>query len=435
MANQKSSLPSLLRSFPALQQQESAKHRAARQPRLGCTIIAKNYLPAARTLIRSIARTDPGLRWVVLVIEPLDGYIDPEKQPFEILQLSDLRIPDIHALCMRYTLTELATAVKPRLLKLLFERTGCDNLLYLDPDILVLNSLEPVYARLARSSILLTPHITRPVVDRATPSELTHLRCGLYNLGFLGVANTAAADGMLDWWEKHLFESCYFRPQQGVFVDQKWMDLVPLLFPDVGIVSDPGWNVAFWNLQERHIKLGTQMSANGEPLRFFHFSGYDAGQPDAISKFQDRFEMTKIGAVARLFSLYRTLLLEEGHAEASAWPYFYNSFDNGVPVTLFVRDLYDSIGLERRRFRNPFNTKQTGSFYAWMNAPVAGEGTEAPFISNALHYLWKTSGALQRQFTDILGNGRDAFLNWAATHVDPRIYPIALWRQTGSQQG
>lgn len=435
MANPKSSLPSLLRSFPALQQPKTARGSATRETRLGCTIIAKNYLPAARTLIRSIARSDPGLRWVVLVIEPLDGYIDPQRQPFEILQLSDLQIPDIQALCMRYTLTELATAVKPRLLKVLFERTGCDRLLYLDPDILAFSSLKSVYARLAKSSILLTPHITRPVVDGATPSELTHLRCGLYNLGFLGVADTKVAHGMLDWWERHLFESCYFRPQQGVFVDQKWMDLVPLLFPGVDVVSDPGWNVAFWNLQERHIELGPQLSANGAPLRFFHFSGFDARHPDVISKYQDRFDMKKIGTAARLFSLYRALLLEEGYEEASEWPYFYNSFDNDVPVTLFIRDLYNSVGPERRRFGNPFETRRADSFHAWMNAPVGGKRMAPPYISNALHYLWKSSAALQRQFTDIMGDGRDAFLHWAAAHVDPRIYPIALWRQTGMQRG
>jgi len=435
MADLKSSLPTLLRSFPALQQRRPAKRGTTRQSRLGCTIIAKNYLPAARTLIRSIARSDPRLSWIVLVIEPLEGYIDPDKQPFEILQLPDLQIPDIQALCMRYTLTELATAVKPRLLKVLFERTGCDSLLYLDPDILVLNSLEPVYDRLGANSILLTPHITRPVADGATPSELTHLRCGLYNLGFLGVANTEAAHSMLDWWERHLFESCYFKPQEGVFVDQKWMDLAPLLFPGVEVVSDPGWNVAFWNLQERHIKLGPQLSANGAPLRFFHFSGYDARQPDLISKYQDRFEMRKIGAPAKLVSLYRALLLEEGYERASRWPYFHNFFDNGVPVTLFIRDLFNSIGPERRRFGNPFATKRADSFHAWMNSPVDSEGAAAPYVSNALHYLWKSSAALQRQFTDILGDGRDAFLHWAAANVDPRIYPIALWRQTSMQQG
>src|SRR3990167_1702999 len=88
--------------------------------RVACTIIAKNYLSQARVLVRSMMRTDPDTKWFVLIVEPIDGFIDPDNEPFEILQLSDLSIPGLTQLCMRYTLTELATSVKPRLLEVLF---------------------------------------------------------------------------------------------------------------------------------------------------------------------------------------------------------------------------------------------------------------------------------------------------------------------------
>lgn len=418
----------LLRSFspvPAKPRKGSVRKAA----RVACTIIAKNYLAHARVLARSIARSDPDLRLFVLVIEPLDGYIDPGRQPFEIVQLSDLSIADIGALCMRSTLTELATAVKPRLLEYIFERTGCRHLLYLDPDILVLNSLKPLYASLKERSILLTPHISRAIDDSAAPSELTHLRCGLYNLGFLGVSATRTTGRMLSWWKQHLFQSCVLRPEQGFFVDQKWMDLVPLIFPDVEIVTDPGCNVAFWNLQERRVTLGRQPRANNKLLRFFHFSGYDPRKPDVISQYQNRFEMNGIGAARDLFSIYRDLLIEEGYDEASRWTYSYDVFDNGAPITVFIRDLFDSLGERQRRFGNPFRTGTADSFFAWINAPAEGERTNPPYVSNALHFIRASHASLRAEFPDILGRDREAFLTWAAAHVDPRTHPIGLWRK------
>jgi hypothetical protein len=422
----------LLRSFPPAQAgpRSGSKRQTAH---VACTIIAKDHLALARVLARSLARSDPQLLFFVLVLDPLDRYVDPDRQPFEIVQLSDLSIADICSLCMRYTLVELATAVKPRLLECIFERTGCRSLLYFDADILVLNSLDPLYAGLKNRSILLTPHITRSIDDDATPGELTHLRCGLYNLGFIGVSATRTTSRMLAWWQQRLFKSCVIRPEEGFFHDQKWMDLVPLIFPDVGIVTDPGYNVAYWNLQERRVKLAPQPRANGNALRFFHFSGYDPRRPDIVSKYQNRFKMNEIGEARALFATYRELLLQEGYEESAKWPYFYDSFDNGAPVTVFIRDLFDSLGERRHRFKNPFSTERTNSFFAWINAPAEGERSNPPYVTNALHFLWASSASLRARFPDVFDRDRESFLTWTVANVDTRSHPIGLWRQ--SRQG
>jgi hypothetical protein len=282
---------------------------------------------------------------------------------------------------------------------------------------------------LNQRSVLLTPHITQPFDGDAAFSELTHLRCGLYNLGFIGVSNTAAARSMLSWWRKRLFKTCVIRPERGFFHDQKWMDLVPLIFPDVEIVSDPGCNVAYWNLQERRVTLEPEPQANGRPLRFFHFSGYDTDKPETVSKYQTRFTMDGIGAASTLFSIYRKLLIEEGHEESVRWPYSYNSFDNGAPVTIFIRDLFDSLGELQRYFKDPFCTGTPNSFFAWINAPAGGERAGPPYVSNGLHFLWASSASLRTRFPDVLGRDREPFLAWAAENIDTRSHPIGLWRK------
>src|ERR1017187_7472506 len=38
-----------------------------------------------------------------------------------------------------------------------------------------------------------------------------------------------------------------------MFVDQKWINLAPCFFENVKILKQPGCNMAFWNLHERHL--------------------------------------------------------------------------------------------------------------------------------------------------------------------------------------
>jgi hypothetical protein len=52
-------------------------------------------------------------------------------------------------------------------------------------------------------------------------AELTILRTGVYNLGCIGVANTANARAMLDWWDARLAAFCRNDVQSGLFFDQR----------------------------------------------------------------------------------------------------------------------------------------------------------------------------------------------------------------------
>lgn len=278
--------------------------------RAACSIVAKNYLAHARVVSRSFLRHNPGARMFMLLIDDVEGYFDPTQEPFELVRLEDLGIPDLAALRARYSVLELATAVKPFLLRRLLERV--ERLLYLDPDIEVFDALEPLFAALETKAILLTPHILKPVDDGKMPDEKTFLQCGAYNLGFIGVSRRAGP--MLAWWEERCRKYCLVEAGQSLFVDQKWIDLVPGMFEGVEIVADPSYNVAYWNLHEGRL---------GGKVRFVHFSGFDAEHPDVVSKYQTRFTMASLGEGARLFAGYARALLDAGYREVTRWPYSY----------------------------------------------------------------------------------------------------------------
>src|SRR5208282_3977814 len=91
----------------------------------------------------------------------------------------------------------------------------------------------------------------------------------------VAVTNSDEAHKFLSWWEHRCLTLGYVDRQNGLFVDQKWIDFVPCYFNSVLVLKHPGCNMAYWNLHERTLeKVGeTWIVNNSEPLIFYHFSG------------------------------------------------------------------------------------------------------------------------------------------------------------------
>src|SRR5215831_10907978 len=202
------------------------------------TIIAKNYLPSARVLMRSIAKHHPDWQRFVILVDQVDGYFDPRDEDFEIILSGDLPIPRSRWFHFKYTILELSTAVKPYAFEYLFQNHGCERIVYLDPDIKLYSPLVRVCESLQSANVALTPHLTGPIEDNLRPTEIDILRSGVYNLGFIGVARRPETTRFLAWWQQKLYDHCLVDLARGLFVDQRWVDLVPGMFENVSIVRD-----------------------------------------------------------------------------------------------------------------------------------------------------------------------------------------------------
>ena len=169
-----------------------------------CTIVSCNYVAQARVLARSFAEHHPGMPFFLLLVDRNGGAIDPAQEPFELIGVEDLGIPRFAEMAFRYNVLELNTAVKPFFLEYLFDARGLTDLVYLDPDILVLDRLTPVFDLLESHSVVLTPHITAPYDDDFHPSEITILQAGVYNLGFVALRASETSRALLRWWQERL---------------------------------------------------------------------------------------------------------------------------------------------------------------------------------------------------------------------------------------
>jgi glycosyltransferase involved in cell wall biosynthesis len=354
---------------------------SARKPPLEfCTVISKNYIAQARALAESIGEHHPDSRLHVLLVDRVEGYFDPAAESFTTVLIEDLPIPDLPRFCFQYNVLELNTAAKPYFLSYLLNKTGCQKLVYLDPDILILRQLDELARLLDDYNFVLTPHLLEPYpLDGKRLDEQEILLSGTYNLGFIAIADTAETRRMLQWWEERLYVGCQMNKPRGMFVDQKWMELAPGYFDAVCILREPGYNVAYWNLSSRKVTMARgKFWADGQPLNFFHFSGFKAEKPRVISKHQNRLDMEEVGEAAFLFAYYADRLRRLGNEHASDWPYVYGRFDNGVPINDSARHLYLSMGDQVRRFGNPFLTEGESSFFNWLASGQCGRILPSP---------------------------------------------------------
>jgi hypothetical protein len=330
-----------------------------------CTIVSLNYLPYARTLCQSFLKHHPEGLFVTLIVDYNSSRVDLSKERFEVVEVEQLGIKEFPSVAFKYTILELNTNVKPTFLRYVFNIYKLSSLIYLDPDIFIYSPLTEAYDLLRNNSIILTPHISKPIKDDCFPTEQDYLSSGIFNLGFIGLSQTAETNTFLDWWEDRCLSLAYHEIRTGLFVDQKWVNLVPCLFDSYIVNKNPGYNVAYWNFHERQIsdtKDGWRVNEE-YPLVFFHFSGIDPENFATISKFQNRFELKRLEVLRPLFDNYCRRLGENGIKTFKTYKYFYDFYSNGELISPLARRLYAEVFYPFDK-SNPFDADNR--FYAWV---------------------------------------------------------------------
>ncbi|TDB64488.1 glycosyltransferase family protein [Arundinibacter roseus] len=289
------------------------------------TICSINYLAQARTLGTSLKKTNPDVRYFVGLVDRLDDVqFEPGFLPdFSLIEVHTIGIGRFEEMCDRYNITELNTAVKPFYFTYFFSQfPEAQQVIYFDPDIIVYQPLTELINQLKKHEAVVTPHICTPIEDTKTPNELHHLNTGVYNLGFCAFRRSIESLNFIRWWEEKLRYECLISLCDGLFVDQNWMNFLPLFIENTCIEKNPGYNMAYWNLHERQAsQIENEWIINDlYPLLFFHYSGYDPKNPDDISKYQDRFTFQMRPDLKPLFEIYHNQLLENGNSYYRTFP-------------------------------------------------------------------------------------------------------------------
>lgn len=291
------------------------------------TICSNNYLAHAKTLGDSYLKHHPDHTFVIGLVDKLNESFDYSLfSAFNIIPVEELDIPEFDELNSKYNIVELNTAVKPTYFHYIFEKYQPENVMYIDPDILVLSPFEEVIDLLKVKNIVITPHICTPIEDEFAPTDYHTLRGGIFNLGFIALSNYASVKDFLSWWHDRVIKYGFADFAQSMFYDQLWINYVPVFYDNYSILKHPGYNMANWNLHERilsHTSTQTYFVNDQFPLRFFHFSSYKYTNPDVICSYLTRFDFKSRPDLKDIFDCYRSFLIQNKVEEISKLSVYY----------------------------------------------------------------------------------------------------------------
>jgi len=409
------------------------------RPFVAFTIVAHNYLPRARLLAESFQREHPESSFFTVVIDHPLKVLVRQANDASLVAITQIDFGDegFEYMATGYDVTEFATAVKPFALRHFLRNADC--VLYLDPDIELYAPLHPLVAATREHGVSLTPHCLLPIErDGCQPSEPGLLAAGVYNLGYVGVAQQSTA--FVDWWAERLRRDALNDPSNYIFTDQKWIDLsVPIFRPH--IEPDPGYNVAYWNLDQREITdVDGTFHAAGSPLRFFHFSGYDPARRHWISKYQPvapRVRVSDSAALMRLFNEYGDRLESATDGESSL-PYGWADAFPGLRLThdirrAFHRQLRRSDAGSCDRPPSPFLPGGATAFLDWVASVPPDELRPIP---RYLHGVWDSRPDVRLRMPETASGDIDRLRNWAATVGGADDDNVALlgWRHEADRR-
>lgn len=332
------------------------------------TSFAINYLAKARVLADSIKAHSNGIDVYALVADRFPDGIDPGLEPFkDVWLVEEYRGHRDLRWIFRHSIMELATAVKGWALTRLLDM-GYDYVIYLDPDCWVLDDIRKIVALLPKDkSAGVVPHTLSPATTREEIRliEMSSLRHGIYNLGFLIVKNDTKGKTLAEWWANRLHDFCLDEFENGLFTDQRWFDLAVGYFDFIHVIRHKGIDVASWNIGSRTItKKGSKYYLDGDLLLFYHFSGVG---PKGVHRWVRDIFAPSDPLASELEFEYEAAINARGQASLSMIRPFFDLYSDGEIISASHRRIFRNSVNFQALYDDPFDVTSVPNFRSETN--------------------------------------------------------------------
>lgn len=241
------------------------------------TIITASHNGYARVLLGSLRKhASEEVRLHVLIVDDERGGTRAQDPPgfvrHHIGGLAD--DPWLAAIVERdadSNLDALRWSLKPIFLSYLLASEAASAVAYVDSDQYFVGDPGILFEFDPETRLRLSPH-WRPIDPGEGGVFHEQFVDGIFNGGLL-VAKKGSND-ILSWWASACAYRCEKAPEEGLFVDQKYLDVVPVYFEGVDIIRHKGINVARWNRRylERSVDADGRILVEHDPLICVHFS-------------------------------------------------------------------------------------------------------------------------------------------------------------------
>lgn len=238
-----------------------------------CTISTKSHQHKTLALADSLQRHGECVLHVLLV----DGAVNSEHRGCRFFSLTDLaNEQQAQQVVLKYSSSsdKLRWCLKPVFMNYLLhsKELNVERLIYLDNDLFFFSDYGFLFELLRDNNFILTPHYYNNSPGEKQNWFEANYRVGLYNAGFIG-ANRNSKSG-LHWWAECCLYRCEKSAVRGLFDDQKYLDLLPIVEDKVHVLKHKGCNLAGWNKEvcKRSLINGQVIIDNIFPIVFIHFN-------------------------------------------------------------------------------------------------------------------------------------------------------------------
>ena len=318
------------------------------------SVSTRNYLYRARVLFDSVAEYLPEAHQIVCCVDQVGQGSDFSKDSFEIVEAASLGVPRYGHLALALHPTALCCLLKPHAVHFAFQDPAISKVIYIDNDMPLYRKPVEILTALETASCVLTPHHLSPLPAGSIPDEQALQSFGIFNAGIFGFRRCDESMKFLAWWAEWMLDPRRFHFQSGY--DQVWLNYVPVYCPNYAVMRDPSYNVAFWNLVERNLKLKEDGFFCGEKkLTTFHFSNFNEAHleslvwPPSVSNYTRNDATKKIAAdIVSKWDKARKM-------ESLATGYGYSKWPDGREVTQDQRQVANTLWDELPQDWNPWS--------------------------------------------------------------------------------
>jgi hypothetical protein len=245
------------------------------QPRLFGTLFYANYVTRALTLYRSLeAKFSEPFTLLMLCMDELSAQILGELNlpNARLIRVDEIErgYPDLVRVKPERTIGEYSWTCTPALMRYMLGQVGIgESVAYLDADLMFFSDTAAAFDEWGENDILIHEHRYSPRNRHMADSS------GVFNVGLVGIRNTAQGRTCLERWHDQCIEACTVDSARGLCGDQKYLDQWPGRYDRLTIFRHKGAGLAPWNIDQ--YELGEDAGAvrvDGVPLIFYHFHAF-----------------------------------------------------------------------------------------------------------------------------------------------------------------
>jgi len=337
--------------------------------RVAC-VVRGNQVAEVRLLAETLSAHHPDWDLTVLLAPGARSQL-PENATFRLLRPSDLSDPDLDTALASLPPDELASFLRPLLVRHLLG-SGDDDVVLLPSNAEVRSPLSELVAALADADAVTVPRVRGKLPDDGErPGWRDLLSAGELDDELVAVRGNDGGRAFAEFWLERARERA-----KGESSGATPLDTAARALEGIASLDHPGYDVSYWNLHERPLAAGRDgLEAGGAPVRLLRFAGFRPDRPWWLSAGGTRV-LVLDDPVLRELCGKRAKALTDAHWDASieSLDEVGDELPNGLRLDTRLRTLLAEAVDAGENFGELTTAAGAEAFRTWLEEPAPGGG-------------------------------------------------------------